>query len=100
MAKPTDEELNARDLKDKQLAARTAKDDQIRGRFHYKRPTPTHQMYFDSVTDAVDNLVDVILTIPDGQERAVALTQLGLARMCINAAIANTPAKALENYEL
>ena len=81
-----------------QEQARRLKDQQIRDRFHYKKPTPVHQVYFDAITGAIDHVVDEILLIPDGQERAVALTQLGLARMCINAAIANTPAEKFEEY--
>lgn len=77
---------------------RQDKDQQIRDRFHYKQPTPTHQKYFDHITESIDLLVDDILRIPDGQERAVALTQLGLARMCINAAIANTPEEKFAEY--
>lgn len=56
------------------------------------------QMWFDEITAKVDSMVSLILLIPDGQERAVALTQLGLFRMCLNAAVANTPVEAFEEY--
>jgi hypothetical protein len=79
-------------------AYRAQKDQQIRDRFHYHQPTPTHQTWFEGATAHIDALVEFILTIPDGQERAVALTQLGITRMLINAAIANTPAEAFEEY--
>lgn len=83
---------------DEQRKARQTKDQQIRDRFHYKKPTETHQVYFDGVTARLDRLIEFVLQIPDGQERAVALTQLGLARMCINAAIANTPEEKFAEY--
>ena len=82
-----------------QKKAREIKDAAIRDRFHYKKPTPVHQMWFDDVTRNMDRLVDLILFIPDSQERAVALTQLSLARMCINAAIANTAVEQFEEYD-
>lgn len=74
------------------------KEAEIRARFRYKSPTPRKTRYFDRVTQGVDALVETILDIPDGQERAVALTQLQLARMAINAAIANSTDEALESW--
>lgn len=92
-----DEELTA-SLGGYALTPREAKDAQIRARFHYKQPTQIHQEWFTDATTHIDQLVDFVLLIPDGQERAVALTQLGITRMLINAAIANTPMQEFERY--
>ena len=81
-----------------QREARNAKDAEIRERFHYHTPTEVHREWFDQHTEVLDAYIDFILLIPDSQPRAVALTQLMIVRMLVNAAIANTPAERFAEY--
>jgi hypothetical protein len=68
--------------------------EEIHERFTYHVPTPEQRERLDRLAAGLHTFLDVVLDVlPEHtQDRAVALTQLSLGRMLLNAAIISSPA--------
>lgn len=79
-----------------------SKDDEIRRRQQYRAPTKEQQELFALAHVAHMGVIDVMLLLPDGRERATAITVLENNRMVMNRAIALASPEdvrsALERY--
>lgn len=63
------------------------KDQAIRERFIYHAPTPAQRDKLNECHDTIMACVDFLLTLPDGRDRAVALSSLEDTRMKMNKAV-------------